>query len=281
MRHIKLIGLVLVMILLAPALVSAQAQQIVVNLAELNDSGISGTATLTPMGDQTEVVVKLQGDMLDTPRPNHIHTGTCENLGGVEYPLTNVTTEATTVVDASLESLMSGEFAINIHKSADEIGTFVACGNIPAMMPAQEVTPSVTVSDQTLEDSTVTIDEVIAAEAGWLVIHKEAEGNPGPVIGYTAVQAGENTNVVVEIDAAAATTTLFAMLHVDKGEMGTYEFPGADAPVQVNEQVVVRPFKVMPATLPKTGGASTAWLIVMAAGLFLLLAGFATRRAAV
>ena len=42
-----------------------------------------------------------------------------------------------------------------------------------------------------------------------------------------------NSNVVVEIDAEAATPILHAMLHVDEGEVGTYEFPGPDVPVTV------------------------------------------------
>jgi plastocyanin len=35
-----------------------------------------------------------------------------------------------TTVDATLESLADGNHAINVHKSATEIGTYVACGDI-------------------------------------------------------------------------------------------------------------------------------------------------------
>jgi len=118
----------------------------------------------------------------------------------------------------------------------------------PADLPDEEVseealTPAVTVPDQELgDDSTVTVPQVVAAEAGWLVIHASEDGAPGPVIGYTAVEAGANEDVVVDIDTDAATATLFAMLHVDAGEVGVYEFPGADGPVLVDGNVVVRPF---------------------------------------
>jgi hypothetical protein len=37
-----------------------------------------------------------------------------------------------TTVNASLASLMNGNSAINVHKSAAEIQTYVACGDIPA-----------------------------------------------------------------------------------------------------------------------------------------------------
>lgn len=118
----------------------------------------------------------------------------------------------------------------------------------PADLPDEETseegpTPAVTVRDQALDGgNTVTIAEVVAAEAGWMVIHASDEGAPGPVIGHAAVASGANENVTVDIDADAATATLFAMLHVDGGEMGVYEFPGADGPVRVDGSVVVRPF---------------------------------------
>lgn len=150
-----------------------------------------------------------------------------------------------------------------------------------SVVAAQEMTPSVSVSDQAIEGGTVTVDKVVAAQAGWMVIHAEADGKPGPVIGYSAVAAGENTDVVVEIDTAQATATLFAMLHVDAGEMNKYEFPGSDGPAKVDEKVVVVPFAVtgLPAMLPQTGGVPTAWLGLAAAGLLLLLGGLVTRRA--
>lgn len=105
--------------------------------------------------------------------------------------------------------------------------------------------PSITVSNQSIKNGTVTIDEVVAAEDGWLVVHINEDGGPGPVIGHAAVEAGTNTDVQVEIDELEATTTLFAMLHVDAGTAGEYEFPGDDVPEQNQEgEVVVVPFEV-------------------------------------
>jgi len=114
---------------------------------------------------------------------------------------------------------------------------------------ATAVTPSITVQNQAVVNNTVTVQQVNAAQAGWLDIHADANGQPGPVIGHTAVVVGTNTNVKVTIDPTTATPTLYAMLHVDAGATGTYEFPGADVPVQVNGQIVVEPFQV---TLPTT-----------------------------
>ncbi len=104
------------------------------------------------------------------------------------------------------------------------------------------VTNAVTVSDQDLSpDATITIDSVTADVAGWLVIHAQADSGPGPILGYSPVQAGDNSDVVVEIDSSEATDTLYAMLHIDAGTIGEYEFPGADGPAIDADGNVVTP----------------------------------------
>jgi hypothetical protein len=113
-----------------------------------------------------------------------------------------------------------------------------------SVVTAQEVTPSVTVSDQAVEDATVTVDSVVSDGQGWIVIHADEDGAPGAVIGQAAVSDGENTDVAVEIDMSQATETLYAMLHTDSGEMGMYEFPDADPPVEVDGEIVVQAFTV-------------------------------------
>jgi hypothetical protein len=108
------------------------ATSITVPLATQNNSGVSGTATLTEMGNQTQVVIHVTGEPSGGSEPAHIHVGTCTNLGAVKYPLANVVNgTSTTVVNASLPSLMTGNFAINLHKSAAQIQVYVACGDIP------------------------------------------------------------------------------------------------------------------------------------------------------
>ena len=112
---------------------------------------------------------------------------------------------------------------------------------------AQE-TPMVDVADQVVLDGTVTIAKAYSEGPGFIVIHRDnGEGAPGPVIGFRSINAGFNYNVQVAIDAGAATPTLFAMLHMDTGEVGTYEFgqvEGADGPVVVDGAVVTPRFNV-------------------------------------
>lgn len=113
-----------------------------------------------------------------------------------------------------------------------------------ALTGCSKPTPSVTVADQADNNDTVTIAKVVSNGPGWLVIHKEAAGAPGPVIGYAPVKNGENDNLVVKIDSYSGTPTLYAMLHVDAGKVGVYEFPGPDVPVMVKGAMVSPPFKV-------------------------------------
>lgn len=121
-------------------------------------------------------------------------------------------------------------------------------------------TNAVMVEDQALgEDNTVTIASVTSDVAGWLVIHADSDGKPGPILGTTPVQAGGNSDVVVEIDPAGATETLFAMLHVDAGTAGEFEFPGgADVPATDAEGKVVTP------SFTLTGEMSAATALLLA-----------------
>ncbi len=132
----------------------------------------------------------------------------------------------------------------------------------PATAEAEEepmISNAVVVADQPLgEGNTVTIASVTSDTPGWLVIHAQADGRPGPILGRSPVAAGENSDVVVEIDPAAATETLYAMLHVDAGVEGDFEFPGgADVPATDAEgNVVTPPFAL-------TGGLSAATTVML------------------
>jgi len=117
---------------------------------------------------------------------------------------------------------------------------FIVCSG-PATAAAD---PSVTVNDQVTMESTVVIDKIVAVQDGWIVIH--AGDKSGTVIGWAPVKAGENDKVEVAIDLSKGTPTISAMLHVDAGKVGTYEFPGADVPVKnAAGDVVNTPFKII------------------------------------
>jgi hypothetical protein len=109
----------------------------------------------------------------DEAHPAHIHDGSCETLGGIAFPLNDVaysdmagggmamggtpaadSTMSTpvamgemvgstaavplemsvTMVDVPLDQIADGRHAINVHKSAEEIDVYIACGDIGGQM---------------------------------------------------------------------------------------------------------------------------------------------------
>jgi Cu/Zn superoxide dismutase len=116
-----------------PAFAGAASDSLTIDMKALNSSGEDGTAVLTQQDDGVKVVVTLKGAPKDTPQPTHIHVGTCGNINKApEYPLENtVDGKSTSVVKGvKLSDLTAGKYAINVHKSGDDIGTYVSCGNI-------------------------------------------------------------------------------------------------------------------------------------------------------
>jgi hypothetical protein len=65
--------------------------------------------------------------------------GSCDNLNPApEFPLTNVQNgTSSTVVNTPLSSIQSAQRAINLHLSAQEAATYVACGDIPLQAAGQ------------------------------------------------------------------------------------------------------------------------------------------------
>lgn len=103
--------------------------------------------------------------------------------------------------------------------------------------------PSITYSG-TLDGTTITVDQAVIDAPGWMVIHADADGSPGPVIGFTPILEGVNNSISVELNEEGLTETLFPMLHYDTGATGEYEFgavEGADGPVVVLGNVVTGP----------------------------------------
>jgi len=99
--------------------------------AAQNDSGETGTVTLKPDGDSTTVTIALTGAPAG-PQPAHIHPGTCAKLDPApKFPLSNVVDgKSTTTVKESISKLTAGGFAVNVHKSTDDLKTYVACADL-------------------------------------------------------------------------------------------------------------------------------------------------------
>lgn len=110
-------------------------------------------------------------------------------------------------------------------------------------------TPAVFVDDQIATNNTVTVRQVTAPQAAFLVIQRDLGGVPGPVIGQIPVAVGTTENVVIPLtEAVAPGNVLYAALYVDAGQLGLFEVPGADAPFVLNDQTLAQPFTIAAAS---------------------------------
>ncbi len=109
---------------------NAATNNLTVTLNQLNNSGESGTATLTQNGADVQVVITLAGAPA-TAQPAHIHNGTCASSGSVNHALANVINggSTTTVSNTTIDQLVAQPFSIDAHKSTTN-NAYVACGNI-------------------------------------------------------------------------------------------------------------------------------------------------------
>jgi hypothetical protein len=111
---------------------SAAGPSRTIALTTLNDSGVTGSVTLTDEGGtRTRVEVKVE-DGGNTDMPAHLHPGTCAALvPQPKFPLENVRNgSSVTVVAASFAELTNGSLAVNLHKSVDDLATYTACADI-------------------------------------------------------------------------------------------------------------------------------------------------------
>lgn len=118
-----------------PVTQRAQVWNATVN--SLRGSGVSGTARAVVSGEETRVSLNVMGAQPRTALPWHIHQGTCESSGpvvgsGGAYPALLVGStgqgQANAVVGVALNEAQN--YHVNVHASANDMGTIVACGDL-------------------------------------------------------------------------------------------------------------------------------------------------------
>lgn len=99
-------------------------------LHTVNDSGVTGTVTLTSVGSH-RTSVRVEVDPAGhASMPAHIHPGTCADpVPQPKYPLQNVIEgQSTTEIPVSLDQLLADKpVSVNLHKSNDEMRISTAC----------------------------------------------------------------------------------------------------------------------------------------------------------
>jgi hypothetical protein len=114
------------------ALTLMLATAITIPMHALNGSGEDGTATITQGDGGIRVSIALQNNAT-VPEPTHIHVGTCSAINKApEYPLKDIVDghSESFVAGVSLDDLIASHYAINVHKSGNDLGTYVSCGDI-------------------------------------------------------------------------------------------------------------------------------------------------------
>lgn len=118
-----------------------------------------------------------------------------------------------------------------------------------AAFAAAHVSNALETQEQELSHAVV-VKSVTAAADGWVVIHAIQDGKPvvPTSIGHTYVKAGTTEDVYVALTDDFEGDKVIAMLHVDDGEPGVYEFGVTgvenDKPVVVDGKPLVMPIAV-------------------------------------
>ena len=152
---------------------------------------------------------------------------------------------------------VTGRLHAVLHQDLGELGTFELPGADEPLevggewvgatfeVDIQVTMPQIVVSDQDLgRDGQIVVDSVTAAEAGWVALQADADGEPDAVLGQTAVEAGENENVVIRFNWRNATRQMHVVLYNDAGRSGRFDLGGDDRPVVINEEPVRAAFTV-------------------------------------
>lgn len=115
-----------------------------------------------------------------------------------------------------------------------------------AFADAHAPVQGVDASDQSVANGIVSAQSVMAAQNGWLVVHRtDADMAPGPVVGHAPLREGENVDVAAILtEAVAPGDMLMLMIHAEEGGMrtGIFEYTlGAaeDGPVRVDGELVM------------------------------------------
>lgn len=106
-------------------------------------SGAAGSAIITPgtSSSETSVTLQLSGGTPNGAHPWHLHTGRCGEGGGSivgepsQYPPLSVGGDGSARASVTLPFPVPtmGDYRINVHRSATEMATVIACGNLTRM----------------------------------------------------------------------------------------------------------------------------------------------------
>lgn len=104
-----------------------------INMGQQNNSGQAGNASVVDQNGGVNVAIHIKSEPKGASEPAHIHQGTCAKLNPAPWkPLNPVVngTSMTHLPGVSVAQLKKGKYAINVHKSANDLKTYVSCGDL-------------------------------------------------------------------------------------------------------------------------------------------------------
>jgi plastocyanin len=202
----------------------------------------------------------------DAPHPAHIHSGTCDNLGDIVAPLSDVTEltagevfgapsavlvkESETDVALPLGDILSAPHAINVHESAEAIQNYIACGDIGGRV----IDGVLTIGLRELNGS---------GHHGVAVLGGRDDGTD--VTLYLAEEGtGAETEQVAATDAAPTATDAVPVATDAPATPAPAETPadtaqGAEAPAAAEVPVDIRDFAYSPNAVEIAAGDTVTW----------------------
>jgi plastocyanin len=195
----------------------------------------------------------------DAPHPAHIHSGTCDNLGDIVAPLSDVTEktagesfgaatallvkESESDVPLPLGDILSAPHAINIHESAEAIQNYIACGDIGGRV----IDGDLVIGLRELNGS---------GHHGVAVLEGNDDGT-----GVTVYLSEEGTGAEAEQDAAtdAAPAATDAPATAAPAETPADAAQDAETPAAAEVPVDIRDFAYSPNPIEIAAGDTVTW----------------------
>jgi hypothetical protein len=116
----------------APKPAQPTAKAVTMAMVAQNDSGETGTVTLTDTGGKTKVSIALNRAPFMYPQPAYIYVGSCGSLGTRRHTLNYIVKgQSSTVLLFPLDQILKDKpLAVNVHKDQSDMLTSVSCASI-------------------------------------------------------------------------------------------------------------------------------------------------------
>lgn len=112
-----------------------------------------------------------------------------------------------------------------------------------------KISAEIEIADQSISSGKIIVDKASIPGTGWVAVHELGvkmfdQYAPGKLLGWSTL-TGANTNVEIPISPTTSKRIMVA-IHPDKGQIGVFEFPGADAEVYIeNDKQIDTIFNVV------------------------------------